>query len=58
MKNINLELTLEQFLALKTVLLYVLDNEKESYEEFIANGNDKKYHVYSYAEKVSEALKR
>ena len=56
MKNINLELTLEQFLALKTVLLYVLDNEKESYEEFIANGNDKKYHVYSYAEKVSEAL--
>lgn len=57
MKNINLELTLEQFLAFKTVLLHVLDNEKESYEEFIANGNDKKYHVYSYAEKVAEALK-
>jgi hypothetical protein len=57
MKNINVELTLEQFLALKTVLLHVLDNEKENYDEFITNGNDKKYHVYSYAEKVAEALK-
>jgi hypothetical protein len=57
MKNINLELTMEQFLALKTVLLYVLDNEKESCDEWVANGNDINHHVYSYAEKIAEALK-
>jgi|LauGreDrversion4_2_1035121.scaffolds.fasta_scaffold1205330_3 hypothetical protein len=57
MKNINLELTMEQFLALKTVLLYIKDFEKESCDEWVANGNDINHHVYSYAEKIAEALK-
>lgn len=56
MKKINVEMSLEQFLSLKALLLYVLDNEQDSYDEYVEECGDMGNHIYSYALSVSEAL--
>lgn len=58
MNNIKIELTMEQFLSLKTVLLYVMDNEQDHYEDCLDEDYDVfvDAHVYAHAKKVAEAL--
>ena len=57
MNTIDLKLSLSQFQSLKVLLLYVLDNEHESYDEYIEeNGTEFDDHIYKHAVKVSKAL--
>jgi hypothetical protein len=56
MKKINVEMSLSQFLSLKALLLYVLDNEQDSYDEYVEEYGDMGNHIYSYALSVSTAL--
>jgi hypothetical protein len=57
MNTIDLKLSLAQFLSLKALLLYVLDNEQDSYDEYVEECGDMGNHIYSYALSVAEALK-
>ena len=46
MNTIDLKLSLSQFQSLKVLLLYVLDNEHESYDEYIEeNGTEFDDHI-------------
>ena len=50
-------MTAEELQALEWVVNYVLDSERTSYDEWVAEGHTGNRHIYHYAEKLSDYIK-
>ena len=59
MSAIRLELSMKEFQSLKIVLEYIIDNEREHYEDCVEEDHDVFVddHVYAHALNISKAFR-